>query len=141
MSDAWVNDYVGVPYLVNGRDRSGWDCWGLIVVAFKEQRDIVLPDWRVSTTRDHLGELAEAVTVITRGVREAVRCGNAQRIEAAEPWAIVTVQRRHLPNHVGVMVGNYVLHCAEKTAGTVCEPLQVFEARHGVPHFWRWLGS
>ncbi len=33
----WVNDYIGIPYKISGRDRSGCDCWGLACLILKER--------------------------------------------------------------------------------------------------------
>lgn len=34
---AWVNGYVGIPYVELGRDLTGWDCWGCVATIHKEQ--------------------------------------------------------------------------------------------------------
>jgi hypothetical protein len=37
--------YIGIPYVSKGRDRNGVDCYGIIYLAFKEERGIDLPSW------------------------------------------------------------------------------------------------
>lgn len=37
--------YLRVPYRAQGRDQDGWDCWGLVLVAFAREAGIVLPAW------------------------------------------------------------------------------------------------
>lgn len=135
---AWANDYVGIPYVVNGRDRTGLDCWGLLILAFREQRGIELPDWRVSPRRDAYGELAEAVSVITRRVGESLVNGAMLQLAEPEPWAIVTCHRHKAANHVGVCLDGYVLHCSEATRGVVCEPASYFNRMHAVRSYLRW---
>lgn len=138
---AWLDDYVGVPYVVNGRDRNGWDCWGVVLVAFRERRGVVLPDWSVSHDRDGHGELVDVVGTIADGTEQEVRAGRAMQLDEPEPWSIVMVHRRKLANHVGVVVENHVLHCSERTGGTVCEPLDRFLRNNVHCTFWRWLGA
>ena len=33
----WAAEYVGLPYLKHGRDRSGVDCWGLLCMIWEER--------------------------------------------------------------------------------------------------------
>jgi probable lipoprotein NlpC len=41
----FTNKAIGTPFKDLGRDLSGWDCWGLIVCAYKEIYDITLEDF------------------------------------------------------------------------------------------------
>jgi cell wall-associated NlpC family hydrolase len=137
MSDEWVNDYVGVPYLVNGRDRAGWDCWGLIVAVFQEQHGLRLPDWQVDTLPDgdiHPVSSAQQVTAAVAAGQE-----HATEIVFPEPWAVAVVHRQRLAHHVGVVVSNgqRILHCSKASRGTACEPLQSFLRSYPKTTFWR----
>lgn len=58
---AYANDVLGVPYLDHGRSRAGWDCWGLIVCAYRDVCGIVLPSYDEITWRHH----RQAVRVMT----------------------------------------------------------------------------
>jgi hypothetical protein len=130
-----VNGYIGIPYLVNGRDRSGLDCWGLVVLVFREQRGIVLPDWQMDV------ELAPSLRHIVRMIAakrvDSARARRAERIEAPEPWAIVISERKSSAYHAGLCVdANYILHAS--AAGVVCPRAQQFNGLYGDRSYWRW---
>jgi len=36
MTESWEYGYLGIPYATRGRDRQGLDCYGLVVLVFRE---------------------------------------------------------------------------------------------------------
>lgn len=40
-----LDQYVGLPWKLGGRDRRGLDCFGLVRLVLAEQAGILLPDW------------------------------------------------------------------------------------------------
>lgn len=131
----WVNDYVGLPYRLNGRDRDGVDCWGLVRLVFTEQRRIDLPDWQRDGDGTH-----EAATAIAQGLGELTLAGAALEVAIPQPWDVVIAPYR-LPHHAGVYVGgDYVLHAA-RARGVVCQPMVWFRREYGQSTFWRWKGA
>lgn len=36
--------YINIPYLDKGRSLNGVDCWGIIWLIYKEEKNIILPD-------------------------------------------------------------------------------------------------
>lgn len=129
---AWVNDYVGIPYAVGGRDRNGLDCWGLLCVVFREQRGVELPDWHAE--RD---AMRSTVRAISRGVADSMHDDLARRLDAPEPWAIVISERGIAAYHAGLCVGrHHVLHASRR--GVVCPAAVAFNAEYGQRSYWRW---
>ena len=37
---------IGVPFIPHGRVWEGWDCWGLLCIAYKELFDVELPHYK-----------------------------------------------------------------------------------------------
>jgi cell wall-associated NlpC family hydrolase len=138
IADHWSSQYVGVPYLINGRDRDGWDCWGLVLAVFREQRGVDLPDWRVEKTSNKRDEIAEAIRAIGDAVEREQTFGRAHRLAGPVDFSIAVVERNGRPNHVGVIVEGGVLHCSHKTGGTVFEPIARFEREYPGASYWLW---
>lgn len=40
---AWISEYVGIPFVNGGRDRSGADCYGLVSMILEDQTGAPLP--------------------------------------------------------------------------------------------------
>lgn len=140
----FVNAWVGTPYVVGGRDRTGADCWGLALAYYRACLGVELPDWRLADGAapgdDMDGFLARAAAAIANAERETDRDATAVRLEQPEDHAVIVCHRLRGASHVGVVVpGGRVLHTTERL-GAVCEPLAAF-ARN-FPRFtcWRWIG-
>src|SRR4029077_7528788 len=134
-SRAWINDYVGVPYRHNGRDRAGWDCWGLVLAVYRDRLGLTLPDWRWSEPFDLSAKLRAFGAAF-----DQVEAGAALELEAPEPFAIALVcyQGRAWPHHVGVVAGAGVLHAASTYGGTLYDPLPRFLKTFSGVTWWRW---
>lgn len=131
---AWLNDYVGIPYQLNGRTRAGTDCWGLLVLVWREQRRQELPDW-LAPDPPTLKALAEAWA---KGLDHVEGGELADRIDAPADWSIVLCGKRGRSRHAGLVIGGGVLHCAAESAGTVYDRLARFERSYFDRSFWRW---
>lgn len=113
MIPEWCSGYVGLPFVEKGRNRAGCDCWGLIVLIYREQLGIELPlhDNDYTKTTD-----AESVSVTCR--KEAAMWRQVEKPKAFDP---VLLRIRGIPWHVGIVVAEgFMLHCDPK-ADTVLE--------------------
>ena len=105
---------IDVPFVDRGRDWSGWDCWGLCVVAYRELFGMELPDVDYASAFDSRGN-----GEILAREREQFRATATPRI-----GDIALMLRGRYPIHAGLVgIGGKILHCEEKI-GTVHEPIQ-----------------
>jgi hypothetical protein len=130
---SWLNSYVGTPYVENGRDDDGYDCWGIVVAIYRDRLGVELPDWRWHAP---FGP-AEKLRAFGESADTAIGV-SAHEIETPEPWAIGLLYGERRPHHVGVAIGSGVLH-ARRYGGTVYEPEARFIAQGGRPRWFRWL--
>lgn len=105
---AWADRYVRIPRFVDqGRDFDGVDCWGLVWLVWKHERDRELPsylqDYEHSEQREPLGRLISS------------ECGSAYwRKVTPQPFAVAVFNipdmktRKWHPCHVGIIVDSTV---------------------------------
>lgn len=57
----WVNSYIGIPWLDNGRTREGCDCYGLVRLVLAEQFQVILDrhDQFYTIVADSIPEITE----------------------------------------------------------------------------------
>ena len=105
-----LRKYIGIPFRDHGRGFDGCDCWGLCMLAYREELGLALPD---------LGDAySEAYA---RGEVDAT-----VRRTVAEPWNLVVTGGPYLPldvlifsrggedSHVGLWVApGEILHVIE----------------------------
>lgn len=98
---SWTVEYVGVPYKLHGRTKSGADCWGLVRLALVERFGKDVPSFT-----DEYFRLDEAADAIVRNRKDMVIA-----VEKPEVGDLVLMRIRNAPCHVGLWVGDgYVLH-------------------------------
>lgn len=94
----WSADYVGLPFLDQGRDRMGVDCWGLVRLVFSGVLNIDLPSYTeryVST--DEVREVAALVGDVS--AHEPFR-----RVQVGREFDVPVFAAMGHPIHVGVVV-------------------------------------
>lgn len=126
-----LNEYIGLPWLWRGRDRSGVDCWGLCALIFRERLGIELPsfrdDYQTEADADALAGLIDG----NKGPwRELLPCE-----ERSGDALLMSIGGR--PHHIGVIsVPGLVLHI-ERGTGSLIENYHSLRLRRRVLGFYR----
>jgi len=107
-----ISDYLAIPYKWDGRDFDGVDCYGLIVLWFKDQLGIDLFDMQGVCS----GYQQAAARAILQDNTEAewVRIP-LEEIKRHDCLLIKTSPDAHIANHCGIVQSKYTfLHILEK---------------------------
>ena len=127
----WVSPFVGLPFAARGRDaRRGLDCWGLVVVVYRDRLGLELPIW---DEYDDVRDRERLDQVVAAALPSFAR--------VAEPRAGDVVLFRiagHLC-HVGVVADPpWFLHALEQTHGSVVDRLDSPAWARRVEGYYRW---
>lgn len=105
----WARKYVGLKHVLGGRGPEGVDCWGLLVLVYREVFGIDLPLFP--------GITATGVLNISRVVEHSAQ---TEWTEMPKPCdgAAVAMSQKEVIHHVGIWIGGErgrILHCWPKT--------------------------
>ena len=129
---AWAADYVGLPYVRHGRDRSGVDCWGLLGLVWREALGRPLPDYEGVDWFD--GQKASVIG--TDALAYASQFSEIAPGEERLGDGMLMRMRGH-PFHVGLVLSpGWMLHTHE-AAGSVIEPYRCHRWEHRISAFYR----
>ncbi len=106
--DEFISRAIEIPFSEKGRGWDGVDCWGLIVLAFKQVQMISLPDHNDNyiSTR----QLNDLNTLIDTNK------SSWSQVVVPKPMDCVLLRIRGMPIHIGLMIdsnGNF-LHAEYK---------------------------
>jgi cell wall-associated NlpC family hydrolase len=114
-----LDPYVGLPYRAGGSDRDGCDCWGLVVLVYRELLGKELPlysDYRINVAD------REEIAALLAGAPSGWTEVDGRHIRLFDLALMLTLGQEA---HVGLVAGSgLVLHssvqlgrsCAERTA-------------------------
>lgn len=98
-----LDDYVGIPYVSEGRSRAGVDCYGLVELVYQERLGIVLPEFM--GYGDPLSDAA--ATMIDEGREDWVK------VSLPSLYDCVLFRVGGRPAHIGIVIRpGWMLHSA-----------------------------
>ena len=128
----WWNDYLGLPYVANGRARSGLDCWGLVRLVHAEVFGNDLPsfaDRYIVSERDKTAELI------------ALNKEAWTKVEVAQTGDVALFRILGEASHVGIITRpGYFLHVREGQ-DSVIERLDSAAWKHRLVGVYRYAES
>lgn len=98
-----INDYVGIPWILGGREKSGADCWGLAVMVLGDVFGVIINRFDGDkSSGDDLVRIIESETsgpdwVLTESPSDGDVC-------------IMKTLGNGRPEHIGVYVGGMIIH-------------------------------
>ena len=95
---------IGISFKPHGRDRDGWDCWGLVCYAYKEVYGVTLK-WhndKYDSIKDY-DTIKKAFAVV---IKDSLKEG-WQKVEDQRAGDIIVFFMRGRPIHVGLAVDTY----------------------------------
>ena len=113
----FIQQAVPVPFVEKGRTMEGWDCWGLVVCAYRHVMNIELP----SFDNDYFS---------TRSYRTLMRLfGDGMEFVKPCPCrvgAVTLIYRRGHSIHCGIVAPQQMILHSEEFVGTVQQPFGEF---------------
>jgi cell wall-associated NlpC family hydrolase len=107
---AWVKNYIGIPFVSNGRTREGCDCYGLCRLALEEVYGIALPE--LSDDYENALNLRETVSLFEKNRPVLL----AAPLAGPEEGCVAIITEQGHPCHLGIYAGGgCILHTLAKT--------------------------
>jgi cell wall-associated NlpC family hydrolase len=111
----WVKNYIGIPFVSNGRTHEGCDCYGLVRLVLSEEFNITLPE--LSNDYKNALNVREVAALFEKNMPVLL----ASRCETPEEKSLAIIRERGRLCHIGMYAGDgYILHTTAET-GSVCQ--------------------
>lgn len=113
----WLEKYIKVPFLIDGRSMNGCDCWGLYRLIVKERSGIDLPMYPEQTTLSHMRKMLEKSQSPEWKI---IQAGSEVELDCVLMRGQFTHEGklRSRPIHVGCVLGAGLLIHTEQGVGT-----------------------
>lgn len=114
--DEFTDRALDVPFEERGRSYDGWDCWGLIYVAYRDLYEIVLPTYTGEYHSTRRREELQAL-IATK------KTGGWELSDPHEPGDVALVRMMGRNCHVGLMLSGWNMLHVEDGISAAVEPI------------------
>ena len=126
-------EYVGIPFMKDGNDRNGCDCWRLVVMVYRERLGIDLPDFAGAYVDGSLASLK----MVSRMIRDGKQ--SWQKVDKPIPFDVILLRTGSMVYHVGVVIDRKrMLHVMEGINSTI-EEFTGIQWKKKVEGFYRYV--
>lgn len=133
MTYQWMNQYIGIPYVLGGNERDGLDCYGLVCMVLREQCGILLPN------QGHfVRSKKELLVELRRGLLRQVEYGQCYRVDHPRDFDIMVQGSGTTVSHIGVWINNGLLHAADFNHGVAFDDQLAMRLKGITGTFYRW---
>lgn len=122
-----------IPYKLGGRDYKGIDCWGLVVLAYKELFNLDIPtyDGTMSSVSNKNTKTAEDI------INHLELSAPFTRVEEPQYGDFVLINILGNPTHIGLMIdSSHMLHISDKS-GIAYEDIRSIKWQRRIQGFYR----
>ena len=131
----WTDDYIEIPFLPDGRDRNGCDCWGLVCLVYREKLGIELPEYKGVFEAQTIAQLKNVARVMEREKESWVR------VEKPHEFDVVMIRSGAYAWHVGIVIDRRrMLHVMSGINSTV-EEYAGMDWKNRIEEFRRYVAS
>jgi cell wall-associated NlpC family hydrolase len=110
----WAKEYIGIPFVSGGRDKTGADCYGLVRLVLTERFAVNLP--LLSGDYTDADNFVETEALIRS--QQPLLAG--RRVEVPETGDVCVLKFHGLPTHLGVYAGGgWMLHTLRGTGSVL----------------------
>lgn len=128
----WTDNYIGIPFRPDGRDRDGCDCYGLVCLVYKEMFNINLPLFKGVYCEDTTENLVRVARTM------AAARNKWKRVDTPKPFDGIMLRTGEYTWHVGVVVDKRRFLHVQRGTESIVDEYTGIEWKDRIDGFYRY---